>query len=80
MDWLFQCNPKRWDLASILETDPVQQDEWSVGQGRNLVSPDDRVFFWQTGPDARLLAIGHDSLRSHQSQNQTPPNVTSMRQ
>ncbi len=60
MDWLFQCNPKRWDLASILETDPVQQDEWSVGQGRNLVSPDDRVFFWQTGQDARLLAIGHE--------------------
>lgn len=59
MDWLFQCTPKRWDLASVLESDPASQNEWAVNQGRKLISPDDRVFFWQTGGDARLLAVGH---------------------
>ena len=59
MDWLFQCNPKRWDLASVLESDPTSQCEWAVNQGRKLISPDDRVFFWQTGGEARLLAVGH---------------------
>lgn len=59
MDWLFQCNPRRWDLASKLESDPASQDEWTVSQGRNLISPGDRLFFWQTGQEAALLALGH---------------------
>lgn len=58
MDWLFQFNPNRFDLANELERG-VLDDEWSMNQGRQLVSPSDRVFFWQTGPEARLLAVGH---------------------
>jgi hypothetical protein len=58
MDWVFQCNPKRYDLASELEKG-TQTEDWSMNQHRELVSPGDRVFFWQTGPNARLLGIGH---------------------
>src|SRR5712692_10530135 len=58
MDWLFQCNPKRFDLASFIEGG-AQNDDWSMNQCRQLVSPGDRVFFWQTGAEARLLAVGH---------------------
>jgi len=58
LDWVFQFNPKRWDLKPVLEG-VVLQDEWSVNQGRNLISPDDRVFFWQVGQEAELLAVGH---------------------
>jgi restriction system protein len=57
MDWLFQCNPRRYDLAAFLEGGGTRED-WSMNRGRNLVSPGDRVFFWQTGEEARLLAIG----------------------
>jgi HJR/Mrr/RecB family endonuclease len=57
MDWLFQCNPKRYDLGAFLERGGSHED-WAVNQGRNLVSPGDRVFFWQTGENAQLLAIG----------------------
>src|SRR5918912_3716413 len=57
MDWVFQCNPKRYDLASELEKG-IRSEDWSMNQHRDRVSPGDRVFFWQTGPDARLLAIG----------------------
>jgi HJR/Mrr/RecB family endonuclease len=57
MDWLFQCNPKLYDLAGFLEGGGTRED-WSMKQGKNLVSPGDRVFFWQTGADAQLLAIG----------------------
>ena len=57
MDWVFQCNPKLYDLAAFLEGGGTRQD-WSMKQGKNLVSPGDRVFFWQTGADAQLLAIG----------------------
>jgi hypothetical protein len=58
MDWVFQCNPKRYDLASELEKG-TQTEDWSMNQHRELVSPGDRVFFWQTGSNARLLAVGH---------------------
>lgn len=58
MDWVFQCNPKRYDLASELEKG-VRTEDWSMNQHRELVSPGDRIFFWQTGSNARLLAIGH---------------------
>jgi hypothetical protein len=58
VDWVFQCNPKRYDLASELEKG-IQTEDWSMNQHRELVSPGDRVFFWQTGSSARLLAVGH---------------------
>jgi HJR/Mrr/RecB family endonuclease len=55
--WLFQCNPRRYDLAAFLEGGGTHED-WAMNQGRTLVSPGDRVFFWQTGADAQLLAVG----------------------
>ncbi len=57
MDWLFQCNPTRFDLAAFLEGGGTRE-EWNMRQGRTLVSPGDRVYFWQTGAEAQLLAIG----------------------
>jgi HJR/Mrr/RecB family endonuclease len=57
MDWLFQCNPRRYDLAAFLEGGGTSED-WAMNQGRNLVSPGDRVFFWQTGVNGQLLTIG----------------------
>src|SRR5438105_9818796 len=57
MDWIFQCNPRRYDLAAVLERGETSED-WAMNQGRGIVSPGDRVFFWQTGNDAQLLAIG----------------------
>jgi EVE domain len=58
MDWVFQCNPKRFDLASELDKG-IGTDSWAMNQHKERVSPGDRVFFWQTGPNACLLAIGH---------------------
>ncbi len=57
MDWLFQCNPKRFDLAAKLK-EGLTAGDWSMNQHRDLVSPGDRVFFWQSGSQARLLAVG----------------------
>jgi len=58
MDWLFQCNPKRFDLVALLEGG-ARDGDWAMNQHRQLVSPGDHVFFWQTGPEAQILAIGH---------------------
>jgi hypothetical protein len=66
MDWLFQCNPRRYDLAAFLDSGGTHED-WSMNQGRNLVSPEDRVFFWQAGEEARLLALVFRSNQMIQS-------------
>ncbi len=59
MDWLFQVNPKRYDLIAALE---AGVDEWwAMNQGRKEVSPGDRVFFWNVGnagENAALVAVG----------------------
>ena len=57
LTWLFQCNPKRFDLAPHLKSG-VTEDNWSMNQHRDKVSPGDRVFFWQSGGQACLLAEG----------------------
>lgn len=56
MDWLFQCNPKRYDLAGEIERGRWTES-WSMNQGRGQVSVGDRVFLWQTGHAAGLLAV-----------------------
>jgi HJR/Mrr/RecB family endonuclease len=56
MDWIFQANPKLYDLAAAIAAG--FDKHWSMNQGRNLVSPGDRVFFWESGHDAKLLAVG----------------------
>jgi HJR/Mrr/RecB family endonuclease len=68
MDWLFRCNPKRFDLEALLDGGAVT-DDWAMNQHRQLVSPGDRVFFWQTGPNARLLAIGHITSPVYEREN-----------
>jgi HJR/Mrr/RecB family endonuclease len=54
---VFPHPARRFDLASFI--DQCTQDSWAMNQHRGIVSPGDRVFFWETGPDARLLAVGH---------------------
>ena len=57
MDWIFQANPKRYDLPAAIASG--KDRNWAMNQGHHLVSPGDRVFFWVSGADARLVAVGH---------------------
>lgn len=56
MNWLFQCNPTRYDLVAALAHST--NGNWAVNQHRDIVAPGDRVFFWETGADACLRAVG----------------------
>jgi HJR/Mrr/RecB family endonuclease len=56
MEWIFQANPKRYDILAAI-SGGVDRD-WSMNQGRKYVSPGDRVFFWESGSRARLVAVG----------------------
>jgi hypothetical protein len=56
VNWLFQANPKLYDLAAAIREGTDRN--WAMNQHRDLVSVDDRVFYWESGPDARLIAVG----------------------
>ncbi len=57
MDWIFQANPKRYDLRAAIFGGSDRN--WAMNQGRSIVSVGDRVFFWESGPEAKLVAVGH---------------------
>lgn len=57
--WLFQANPKYYDLMAELATVQVgDTDEWSVDRYRSEMKPGDIAIFWQSGTDAGIYAIG----------------------
>lgn len=53
--WLFQSNPKYYDLEGALRAGALRT--WSVNQHRERIHPGDRVVLWQTGKDAGIYAL-----------------------
>lgn len=56
MDWVFQYNPSRWDQLGAKSGEP--NDWWAMNSHRDIVAAGDRVFFWRSGHDAALTAVG----------------------
>lgn len=54
--WVFQANPKRFDLLQALRDGP--SESWSVNQHRQDIQPGDRIWFRVTGPAAGIYAVG----------------------
>ena len=54
--WVFQSNPKRFDLLQALRDGAAE--DWSVNQHRQDIQPGDRVWFRVTGPGAGIYAVG----------------------
>jgi len=54
--WIFQGNPKYYDVEASLKA--LKQHRWSVRQHKKDVKAGDRVYIWNTGPDAGILALG----------------------
>ena len=55
-DWMFQANPKRYDL--VAEAAKRFSDDWSMNQHRDKVGVGDRIFFFLSGPKAGIYVIG----------------------
>lgn len=56
--WLFQANPKQWDLAAHLpEWQVGEADTWVAAQYRTEMHPGDSVVLWQAGPEAGVYAF-----------------------
>ena len=57
--WLFQANPKEWNLKSNLKNmQPGDIDDWMVSRFIDQVKDGDPVILWQGGSEAAIYAIG----------------------
>ena len=59
--WIFQANPKRYDLLDFLarpSTQPGIVDEWALRQHAKDVSDGDTVLLWTAGDQAGIYATG----------------------
>jgi hypothetical protein len=52
--WVFQCNPKEWDLRRCLVEQPGLF--WKVSRFKKEIKIGDTVYMWESGPSAALLA------------------------
>jgi HJR/Mrr/RecB family endonuclease len=64
MNWVFQYNPRRWD--QLRESGP--NDQWAMNQNRDIASVGDVVYFWRSGPEAGLTAVGHVATPVYEKQ------------
>ena len=53
--WVFQANPKKWDVDRALEDLKVVR--WLVNQYRDDIRCGDRVFLWRSGAQAGVVAV-----------------------
>jgi 5-methylcytosine-specific restriction enzyme B len=59
--WIFQANPKRYDLLEFLaepSTQPGMIDDWTLRQHVKEVSAGDTVLLWTAGGQAGIYATG----------------------
>ena len=53
--WVFQANPKKWDVDRALAD--LRVVRWLVNQYRDDIRCGDRVFLWRSGPQAGVVAV-----------------------
>lgn len=54
--WIFQCNPKKFDLPAMLRREELETD-WTVSAHRDNIRVGDKVIIWMTGPQAGCYAL-----------------------
>jgi MoxR-like ATPase len=57
--WLFQANPRQWNLLDHLpQMPPGHVEDWTVSRHRSDMHPGDAVVLWQGGDAAGVYALG----------------------
>jgi hypothetical protein len=65
--WLFQANPRYYDLSAVLETAHVgDQNGWVVTRYKDEMHGGDTVILWQSGREAGIYATGELSGEPYQ--------------
>jgi len=54
--WIFQGNPKYYDVVSAVETNDTMT--WAVNQHTKEIKKDDRAYIWLSGSEGGIIASG----------------------
>ena len=54
--WIFQCNPKYYDLLRALREKETLR--WSINQYAKQIQTGDKVYLWMSGSDGGIVASG----------------------
>jgi 5-methylcytosine-specific restriction protein B len=63
--WVFQANPKLYDLVTSLETDRLRC--WTVTAHKDKIKPGDKVMIRTTGDNAGIYALAEIESEPHES-------------
>lgn len=55
--WIFQANPKRFDILNALADDRINEDVWLVNQHKNEIKKGDIGLIWMSGKEAGIYAV-----------------------
>jgi hypothetical protein len=55
--WIFQANPKRYDILNALSDPEVQHYHWTVNQYKEKIKQGDVALIWMSGKEAGIYAI-----------------------
>ena len=55
--WMFQADPKRYDILNALADPAVQRYTWLVSQHKSKIKKDDVGLIWISGNDAGIYAV-----------------------
>ncbi len=64
--WMFQANPKRYDLLVAIAE--ASDDHWAMNQHRDHVSDGDRVWFFVSGAKASIYAVGRTASTAYRAE------------
>ena len=54
--WIFQCNPKRFDLETAIKE--LEKDTFTVNQFGNVIRVGDKILYWISGENAGIIGYG----------------------
>ena len=56
--WIFQANPKRYDILNAVDDSNIGDNHWLVNQCKNYISKGDLCLIWMSGKDGGIYAVG----------------------
>lgn len=56
--WIFQANPKRYDILNALDDSNIGDNHWLVNQCKKYISKGDLCLIWMSGKDGGIYAVG----------------------
>lgn len=55
--WIFQANPKKYDILNALLDPSLDKDTWSINQYKNEIRKNDTALIWMSGNGAGIYAV-----------------------